>query len=280
MTIKVTLPLRVRSCIAGLLLVVALPASAYDYRFVESPGARIAYTDYGAGVPVILLHGLSGDYERGLGKLGDALSSEFRVIGIDQRGHGRSGKPHELSAYGQPMADDVLRVMEQLHIQKAHVVGHSMGGVVALHLAATHPDRFYSAVTVGNGLFTHGELSLIGWLIKGQFAWWQLKEFVGTGNGELSGVTDREAPVLAARALNALSITEQQAAAMKVPLLAMRGGPKDDPRDTVERLAAVNPAVKMIRVESEDHVSMLSCAAFLSAVREFLEKNSPPSAAR
>ncbi|HSW15129.1 MAG TPA: alpha/beta fold hydrolase [Solimonas sp.] len=252
-----------------LLLIAPLPASAHDYRFFKSDGSSIAYTDYGSGVPVIFLHGLGGTYESHLGRTGDVLSKEFRVLGVDQRGFGRSDKPHDGDAYGEHMANDVLNLMDRLQIRKAHLVGHSMGGIVAMYLVARHPERFHSGVTIGNGLFSRRELTLIGWLIRGISAWERTKAFFGAAGKPQTG-SDPVAAVLAARNLKDLAVTEQQAAALKLPLLGMRGGEEDDPNDTVERLVTINPSVEMIRIESEDHISLLTREAFTQGLREFL----------
>ncbi len=255
----------------GILLFIAAQAvAARDYQFYESAGARIAYTDDGSGAPVILLHGFQGDFERGLGSVGDFLSPEFRVIGLDQRGHGRSDKPHDADAYGIRMADDVVRLMDQLKIQKAHVVGHSMGGIVALYLAARHPERVQSAATIGNGLFSRAELRLIGWLFRWQFAWAGVKAFFG--GPAIPAGEDRLALRLLVGSLKDMTVTEDQAVALKLPVMAMRGGPEDDPRDTVERLASVNPSVRMIRIESENHGSILSNNVFRQELKTFLQR--------
>ncbi len=258
--------------LAVLLLAGTQAAAAHDYLSVASSGASIAYTDYGSGEPVILLHGFASDYARALGKIGDLLSRDFRVIGIDQRGHGRSDRPHGEDAYGKHMASDVLAVMDKLRIPKAHVVGHSMGGAVAMYLVANHPDRFLSAVTIGNGLFTQGELTLIGWLMRGSFAWNRVKALFGGDDPYDRPENDRVALLLVVASLKELAVTQQQAVDLKVPVLALRGGPEDDPRDTVERLAAVNPSVKMIRVESEDHMSMLTSKKLEQEIKAFLQR--------
>lgn len=255
--------------LGALLLLAALPARAYDYRSFQSDGLRIAYVDYGSGAPVILLHGLNGSYEHGIANLGDPLSQQFRVIGIDQRGFGRSGKPHEGAAYGKHLATDVLNLMDHLKIRKAQVVGHSMGGIVAVYLAAHHPQCFDSAVTIGNGLFTQGQLSLIGWLLKGMSAWESVKIFFGGTAFRLPG-HDAEASVAAARNLRDLSVTDAQAAAIRIPVLAARGGEEDDPRNTAEHLLAVNPSVKLLRLEAENHMTILRSTVFQRELRQFL----------
>ena len=260
----------------GLLLLIAtLPARALDYQFFKSDGVNIAYTDSGSGVPVIFLHGLEGTYEKSQEKIGDGLSKGFRMIGLDQRGHGRSDKPQDSDAYGKHLARDVLNLMDRLQIQKAHVVGHSLGGIVAVYLAAHHPERFLSAVTIGNGLFYRSELTLIGWLLRGTYTWTDIKVFLGAADEVSRSANDYNALASLLQNLHELTVTEDQAVAMKLPLLGMRGGEEDDPNDTVERLVAINPSVQMIRIEAEDHISILSSEKFIQGLSAFLSRHNP-----
>jgi pimeloyl-ACP methyl ester carboxylesterase len=266
---------------AVLLLFAAQRVSAGDYAVYESDGAKLAYADAGSGEAVILLHGFDGAFEPALKPLAERLSRSFRVIGIDQRGHGRSEKPHSEADYGKQLATDVLKLMDHLDIQKAHLVGHSMGGIVAMYLVANHSERIYSAVTIGNGLFTRAELKLIGWLMKGKFAWERLKTQIGIDSPTPQPGRDSVALLLLVGSLHELTVGDEQAAAIKLPLMGMRGGEDDDPNDTVERLVGINPAVELLRIESEDHLGTLKCASCLTALETFLIRHSaadPPAA--
>jgi pimeloyl-ACP methyl ester carboxylesterase len=111
-----------------------------DERSVEHEGARIWYTTYGSGSPVILLHG-------GLGHSGNwgyqvpaLVRSGYRAVLIDSRGHGRSTRDTRPFSY-ELMASDVLAVMDTLHLEKACLVGWSDGACTALILAAKAPSR-------------------------------------------------------------------------------------------------------------------------------------------
>jgi pimeloyl-ACP methyl ester carboxylesterase len=122
-------------------------------RFFDSDGVRIRYLDLGEGEAVVLLHGfaLSAEVNWGLTGLLDSLPQEYRMLALDQRGHGRSDKPHEPEDYGLEFVEDVVRLLDALEIEKAHIVGYSMGGSLALRLAADHPDRVRSVVIGGAG---------------------------------------------------------------------------------------------------------------------------------
>lgn len=102
-------------------------------------GTTIAYTDDGDGAPVVLLHGFAADTEanwRACGVLDALLAAGRRVIGVDARGHGRSGKPHDPAAYGNnAMVHDVRAVFDHLDLASADVVGYSMGSLTTSRFA-------------------------------------------------------------------------------------------------------------------------------------------------
>lgn len=125
-------------------------AAAAGDRFFDSGGVRIRYVDTGAGTPVVLVHGFTGTIERSwvnTGILPD-LARDHRVVALDLRGHGRSDKPHEPRAYDD-IGTDVIRLLDHLRIEKSHIVGYSLGGIIAARLLVTHPERFASAVLGG-----------------------------------------------------------------------------------------------------------------------------------
>ena len=72
------------------------------------------------------------------------------MIALDCRGHGKSGRPDNPTAYGAEMGRDVVRLLDHLKIQRAHIVGFSMGAFIAGHLLTTDADRFLSATFVGH----------------------------------------------------------------------------------------------------------------------------------
>src|ERR1700676_786114 len=111
-----------------------------DQGYTEHEGARIWYSTYGSGPPVILLHG-------GLGHSGNwgyqvpaLVGSGYRAVLIDSRGHGRSTRDARPFSY-ELMASDVLAVMDALHLENAALVGWSDGECTALILAAKAPSR-------------------------------------------------------------------------------------------------------------------------------------------
>ncbi|MSP30206.1 MAG: alpha/beta fold hydrolase [Acetobacteraceae bacterium] len=92
--------------------------------------------ELGAGPPLVLLHGLFG-MARNLGTIARAMAATHRVIALDLRNHGAS--PHGRPMDYPTMAADVIHTLEQLGIPQAAIMGHSMGGKLAMQIALTHP---------------------------------------------------------------------------------------------------------------------------------------------
>lgn len=99
---------------------------------------KLNYTEQGAGDSVFLIHGLFGSLSN-LGHLARALESNYRVISVDLRNHG--GSPHSKEMSLVSMALDVVELMDELSINSAFFVGHSLGGKVAMQLAMVEPER-------------------------------------------------------------------------------------------------------------------------------------------
>src|SRR3990172_9311716 len=97
------------------------------------------YEEAGSGEPLVLIMGLGGDLQ-GWAFQAPVLAQHFRVITFDNRGAGRTSAPDRPSSIAA-MADDTAGLMDYLGIQKAHVLGFSMGGYIAQELALSRPDR-------------------------------------------------------------------------------------------------------------------------------------------
>jgi pimeloyl-ACP methyl ester carboxylesterase len=121
-------------------------------------GVRVAYrvtpasgTAEPGATPLVLVHGtaLSQAIWRGFGYL-KAFSPERPVVTLDLRGHGRSGKPHDEAAYAMDRFQaDVLAVLDETGIARAHYLGYSLGARVGFSLAADHPERLASFTSLG-----------------------------------------------------------------------------------------------------------------------------------
>ena len=118
-----------------------------------SKDVKIHYVVQGKGEPVILVHGLDSSAKMNWEMPGTVaeLAKHYQVIAFDNRGHGQSDKPQAEGQYGVQMVEDVVRLMDHLNLPKAHVVGYSLGGMIALKLPTLHPERVSSAVLGGMG---------------------------------------------------------------------------------------------------------------------------------
>ena len=124
--------------------------------FAANEGARIHFDVEGGGPPLVLLHGfgVSGDAWYTGGHV-DALSSEFQVITMDARGHGRSDKPHDLASYGlRERVRDVTSVLDAVGVETSYFLGYSLGGITGFGLCTYAPQRLRSAIVLGAHPYT------------------------------------------------------------------------------------------------------------------------------
>ncbi|WP_412077291.1 alpha/beta fold hydrolase [Streptomyces xanthophaeus] len=129
---------------------------------VTDDGRRLAYTDFGGpGAPLLALHGHFQD-GRTFERLAREVGPRWRVITLDQRGHGESDRAGEYTREGY--VADAAAVLEQLGLGPAVVLGHSLGGVTAYQLAARRPDLVRAVVVEDIGAVVEGDLSFaLGW---------------------------------------------------------------------------------------------------------------------
>jgi pimeloyl-ACP methyl ester carboxylesterase len=122
---------------------------------LDVDGVCLYYEEAGAGEPVVLLHGFTSSYAENWVETGwveRLLGEGFRVVGLDARGHGGSTKLYTPAGYETSvLAWDVVAVLDRLRIDRAHVLGFSMGAGIALQLAIEHPARVGVVVVAGIG---------------------------------------------------------------------------------------------------------------------------------
>ena len=118
-------------------------------------GMKIAYEIAGEGAPVVLVHGFASDRVqnwRAPGWYQTLNGAGYRVIALDCRGHGESGKPYDPAAYGhETMANDVIAVMDAAGVRETRLMGYSMGGYISMSLLLRHPEYFTQVVIAGVG---------------------------------------------------------------------------------------------------------------------------------
>ncbi|MBX7258309.1 MAG: alpha/beta hydrolase [Candidatus Hydrogenedentes bacterium] len=271
-------------------------------QYFDSNGVRIYYIEEGKGEPVILVHGFAAnaDLNWRMPKIIEDLSKDYRVIALDNRGHGLSDKPHEAGKYGLEMVEDVVRLMDHLKIEKAHVVGYSMGAFITLKLITMHPERLLSAAPCGGGWEKNaGEdrqvwrTELIASLEQGN-GFGPLMTLVDpkrglfsgirkwTVNRTLKGLNDQAALAEVLRELPQLAVTEEQLRANTVPTLSIVGS--DDPLKTgVDNMTGVMANLEVVVIQGGNHITLLRkkehSEQFIKALREFLAKHRATAAA-
>jgi pimeloyl-ACP methyl ester carboxylesterase len=114
-------------------------------------GTKLYVEETGSGTPIVFVHEYAGDYRTWEPQL-RFFSRSHRCITYSQRGYPPSDVPRDPERYSQDIArDDVIAVMDALKIDKAHIVGHSMGGYTVLHVGIHHPKRCLSVTAAGCG---------------------------------------------------------------------------------------------------------------------------------
>ena len=116
---------------------------------------EIAYLDEGEGEPIVLVHGFASTKEINWaqpGWIGTLNRAGRRAVALDNRGHGASSKLYDPAAYhSAAMADDVRALLNHLKIERADIIGYSMGGMQASTIGLNHPEVFaYVAAMSGN----------------------------------------------------------------------------------------------------------------------------------
>lgn len=275
-----------------LLLFVSHGFAAAEDKFFDSNGVQIRYVEEGSGAPVVLVHGYGSSIEGNWIDTGvfANIANDHRVIALDNRGHGKSGKPHDVKAYGNEASEDVVRLMDHLKIQRAHIVGYSMGGMIVIKMLTTHPDRFLTATLGGMGLrqrVSADDEKRAVETEQGDFrglilATWpadqppptdevmrqQSQAIIARGN-------DPVALAQVVRGFRGLAVTAAQMSAVGVPTQAVVGS-ADPYLAAVKDLNAAMPSLKVTVVDGATHAGDRGTPRrpeFVKGIREFIGKS-------
>jgi len=121
----------------------------------STDGTSLYYEDNGSGDAILFIHEFAGNHRTWAGQIA-ALSGNYRCIAYCARGYPPSDVPEGDQNYGQDKAvSDAVAVLDSLGIEKAHIVGHSMGAYTALNVGIRHPDRCLSVAALGCGWGSH-----------------------------------------------------------------------------------------------------------------------------
>ncbi|WP_428687294.1 alpha/beta fold hydrolase [Roseibium sp.] len=242
----------------------------------EADGVKIAYLDEGEGDPILLIHGFASNKQVNWQYPGwvDLLVKDGRrVIAIDNRGHGDSQKYHDPDAYGAPiMAEDARRLLDHLDVERADVMGYSMGARISAFLTLNHSDRVRRAVFsgLGYGMITGiGDPEPIAAALEtdriqdiGDRAGRAFRAFA-----EQTG-SDRLALAACMRS-SRQKISEEDVKRIDRPVL-VAVGTKDDIAGSPHKLAELIPHAEVLEIPGRDHMMAVGDKVHKQGVLAFL----------
>jgi pimeloyl-ACP methyl ester carboxylesterase len=123
--------------------------------YADVNGLHLYYETYGSGAPLVLLHGGMLTIDLNFATLIPTLAQTHTVIGVEMQGHGRTANIDREITYPN-LASDVVALLDHLGNERAAVLGHSMGGGVALEMAVSHPDRVSAIVPISASVSKDG----------------------------------------------------------------------------------------------------------------------------
>ena len=221
---------------------------------------KLHYTQQGSGFPILLLHGNGEDSSYFSGQTG-SFSAHFRTIALDTRGHGGSPRGRQPFTLAQ-FAEDLKAFLDERQIEKAHLLGFSDGGNIALLFALKYPHRVEKLILNGANLNPNGVKLGV-----------QLPVVLGYACASLVSLFDKKA--LAKKELLGLMVTQphittQALSKLQVPTLVVAGD-KDMIKDSHTRLIArAIPNAQLCILSGSHFVAAEKTDDFNKAVLNFL----------
>jgi pimeloyl-ACP methyl ester carboxylesterase len=239
---------------------------------------EIAYLDEGEGDPIILVHGFASS--KNVNWVYPAWVSELkkngrRVIAFDNRGHGESGKLYDAAEYDIGiMAGDISALMDHLNIERADVMGYSLGSRMTAVLAQRQPQRLRSAILggIGIGLIEGGGP---GENVAAALEAPSLEDVtdpVGRTFRAFADQTrsDRRALAACLRGSRRL-MTREEAACIGVPVL-IAVGTADEIAGSADALGKIIPGAEVLNILNRDHMRAVGDKVYKTGVLDFLSR--------
>ncbi len=250
--------------------------------YIENEGVNIYYEIEGSGPDLVLIHGFGSNMENNWKSSNwvKNLKDSYRVILIDNRGHGKSDKPKNAKDYGIKMVEDVIKLMDHLSIEKANIFGYSMGSRITLNLVLRYPDRIICAILGGFGLLGTDMTSRYKPIVDALLAESldQIKNPIAMGVRKFAESSGGDLEALAAVMTNYIENPEIMFTAkmskkllrkIKVPVLTVVGS-DDVLIENKTLLADTIPNACHIQIQGRDHLSTVSDPKFQMFVKAFL----------
>jgi len=239
---------------------------------------EVAYLDEGAGEPIVLVHGFASTKEvnwvnpRWVRTL---TGAGRRAIALDNRGHGASSKLYDPAAYhSATMAEDVRALLDHLKIERADVMGYSMGARIAAFLAVNRPQRVRSVVIGGLGYKLVEGVGLLESIADALEArsLSEISDPTGRAFRSFAEQTKSDLKALASCIRGSRqTLPREQLAGIRVPVL-VAVGTNDDVAGSAHELAALIPGARPLDIPNRDHMLAVGDKVFKTGVLDFLNQ--------
>jgi pimeloyl-ACP methyl ester carboxylesterase len=239
---------------------------------------EISYLDEGEGDPIVLVHGFASTknvnwvYPTWVSEL---KKNDRRVIALDNRGHGDSSKLYEADAYEvATMAGDVAALMDHLNIERADVMGYSLGSRMTAVLARNEPQRLRSAILggIGIGLVEGGGPGENVAKALEAPSLEDVTDPVGRTFRAFADQTRSDRLALAACLRGSRRLmTKDEAAAIQVPVL-IAVGTADEIAGSAQALGRIIPGAEVLDIPNRDHMRAVGDKVYKTGVLEFLSR--------
>jgi pimeloyl-ACP methyl ester carboxylesterase len=238
----------------------------------------LAYLDQGEGEPILLIHGFASTKETNWvnpGWVSTLTRAGRRVIALDNRGHGQSAKLYDPAEYHSArMAEDAGALLDHLGIERADVMGYSMGARITAFLAHDHPGRVRSAVLGGLGIRLVDGVGLPETIADALEAprLEDVADPMGRTFRAFAEQTKSDLRALAACIRGSRqTLTREQAGQIRCPVL-VAVGTRDDVAGLPQPLAALIGGARVLEIPGRDHMLAVGDKVYKEGVRAFLEQ--------
>ncbi len=246
--------------------------------FLDRDGVKLYYEEAGAGIPVLLTHGYSATAGMWRGQL-ERLSSDYRLVAWDMRGHGQTGSPDDPSLYSEDhTVDDMAALLDHLGIEKAVIGGLSLGGFMSLAFNVKYPGRVLALMLFDCGPGYRNPAGRDGWnetALKRADRFEEIgMDALGTGSEvRIAHHTSAQGLAHAARGMLAQfdSRIIESLGTITVPSLVLVGENDQPFLGASQYMAAKIPGAKLVTIPDAGHAANIDQPeAFNAAVSEFL----------
>ena len=259
------------------------PPAPEDHVVETDDGVELHYTFYPstkgkAAVPIILIHGFASSKEVNWlqpGWIRTLTQAGRRAVALDNRGHGQSTKLYDPAQYHSAiLADDVLALLDHLEIERADVMGYSMGARIAAFLALAHPSRVRSAILGGLGSKLVDGVGLPESIAEALEApsIADVADPTGRMFRAFAEQTKSDLRALAACIRGSRqTLAREQVADIHVPVL-VAVGTKDPVAGSARELADLIPGARALDIPGRDHMLAVGDKVFKAGVIDFLSQ--------